>query len=196
MVGLVSYLLVNFWYTRIDANLASKSALFLNKIGDLFFMLALVFSIGIFSDLSLATIFSLVNNLNGDLIFLFTITFIIAGSAKSALIPLNAWLKKAMEGPTPVSALLHSSTMVTAGVFLLIKISPILELSSTSLMIITWLGSLGALFGAAAGLVANDVKRIVAFSTASQLGYMVVAIGISKYNIALFHLFTHAFFKS
>jgi NADH:ubiquinone oxidoreductase subunit 5 (subunit L)/multisubunit Na+/H+ antiporter MnhA subunit len=92
--------------------MASKSALFLNKIGDLFFMLALVFSIGIFSDLSLATIFSLVNNLNADLIFILTITFIIAGSAKSALIPLNSWLKKAMEGPTPVSALLHSSTMV------------------------------------------------------------------------------------
>jgi NADH-ubiquinone oxidoreductase chain 5 len=176
--------------------MASKSALFLNKIGDLFFMLALVFSIGIFSDLSLTTIFSLIYNLNGDLIFILAITLIIAGSAKSALIPLNSWLKKAKEGPTPVSALLHSSTMVTAGVFLLIKISPILELSSTSLMMITWLGSLGALFGAAAGLVANDVKRIVAFSTASQLGYKVVAIGISQYNIALFHLFTHAFFKS
>ena len=195
-VGLVSYLLVNFWYTRIAANKAAMTALFLNKIGDLFFIFALVFSIGIFSDLSLSTIFSLIPHLNGDLIFILTICFIIAASAKSALIPLNSWLPLAMEGPTSVSALLHSSTMVTAGVFLLKKISPILEFSSTSLQIIVWLGALGALLGACAGLIDNDIKKVIAMSTLSQLGYKIVAVGISKYNLALFHLFTHAFFKS
>jgi NADH-ubiquinone oxidoreductase chain 5 len=117
-VGLVSYLLVNFWYTRIAANMASMSALFLNKIGDLFFILGIVLAIGIFSDLSLTTIFSLISHLNGNLIFLFSFCFIGAAAAKSALIPLHTWLPKAMEGPTSVSALLHSSTMVTAGVYL------------------------------------------------------------------------------
>lgn len=195
-VGLVSYLLVNFWFTRIAANKASLSALFLNKIGDLFFILALVIAIGVTSDLSLATIFSLVPHLNGDLVFLFTITIIGAASAKSALIPLHTWLPKAMEGPTSVSALLHSSTKVTAGVYLLKRISPILEFSSTSLKIIIWLGSLGALFGAACGKIDNDIKRVIAMSTTSQLGYKIVAVGISQYNQAMFHLFTHAFFKS
>jgi NADH-ubiquinone oxidoreductase chain 5 len=195
-VGIVSYLLVNFWYTRIAANKASKSALFLNKIGDMFFIIALILAIGIFSDLSLSTIYSLANKINPDILFIFTICIIIAASAKSALIGFTPWLAKAMEGPTSVSALLHSSTMVTAGVYLLKRISPLLELSSTCLKIVIWLGSLGALFGAMCGLVDNDIKRIIAFSTMSQLGYMVVAAGISQYNIALFHLILHAFFKS
>lgn len=192
----MSYLLVNFWYTRIAANKASKSALFLNKIGDMFFIIALILAIGIFSDLSLSTIYSLATKINPDILFIFTISIIIAASAKSALIGFTPWLAKAMEGPTSVSALLHSSTMVTAGVYLLKRISPLLELSSTCLKIVIWLGSLGALFGAMCGLVDNDIKRIIAFSTMSQLGYMVVAAGISQYNIALFHLILHAFFKS
>jgi NADH-ubiquinone oxidoreductase chain 5 len=196
LVGIVSYLLVNFWYTRIAANKASKSALFLNKIGDMFFILALILAIGIFSDLSLSTIYSLASKIHPDILFLFTLSLIIAASAKSALIGFTPWLAKAMEGPTSVSALLHSSTMVTAGVYLLMRISPLLELSSTCLKIVIWLGSLGALFGAMCGLVDNDIKRIIAFSTMSQLGYMVVAAGISQYNIALFHLILHAFFKS
>ena len=157
-------------------------------------MMALVLAIGVFSDLSLASIFSFSSLLHPDLIFILCLSFIGAAAAKSALIPLNVWLPQAMEGPTSVSALLHSSTMVTAGVFLLIRISPLLEYSSTSLMIIIWLGSLGALFGAGAGLVDNDLKKIIAFSTLSQLGYMIVAVGISQYNLALFHLLTHAFF--
>ena len=132
-VGLVSYLLVNFWFTRIAANLASKSALFLNKIGDLFFMLALVFSIAIFSDLSLATIFSLVSSLNGDLVFILALSLIIAGSAKSALVPLNAWLPKAKEGPTPVSALLHSSTKVTVALTKIYYMRGILKTIATVL---------------------------------------------------------------
>ncbi len=195
-VGIVSYLLVNFWYTRIAANMASKSAQFLNKIGDMFFIIALILAIAIFSDLSLSTIYSLASFIHPDLLFLLTLCIILAGSAKSALIPFTPWLAKAMEGPTSVSALLHSSTMVTAGVYLLMRISPLLELSSTSLKIVVWLGSLGALFGAMCGLVDNDIKRIIAFSTMSQLGYKVVAVGISQYNLALFHLLMHAFFKS
>lgn len=196
MVGIVSYLLVNFWYTRIAANKASKSALFLNKIGDMFFIIALILAIGIFSDLSLSTIYSLAGKINPDILFILTICIIIAASAKSALIGFTPWLAKAKEGPTSVSALLHSSTKVTAGVYLLKRISPLLELSSTCLKIVIWLGSLGALFGAMCGLVDNDIKRIIAFSTMSQLGYKVVAAGISQYNIALFHLILHAFFKS
>jgi NADH-ubiquinone oxidoreductase chain 5 len=162
----------------------------------MFFIIALILAIAVFSDLSLSTIYSLALYMNGDILFLFTVSIILAGAAKSALIPFTPWLAKAMEGPTSVSALLHSSTMVTAGVYLFIRFSPLLELSSTSLMIVLWLGSLGALFGAMCGLVDNDIKRIVAFSTMSQLGYMVVAVGISQYNIALFHLLMHAVFKS
>ena len=162
----------------------------------MFFIIALILAIAIFSDLSLSTIYSLALYMNGDILFIFTVCIILAGAAKSALIPFTPWLAKAMEGPTSVSALLHSSTMVTAGVYLFMRISPLLELSSTSLMIVLWLGSLGALFGAMCGLVDNDIKRIVAFSTMSQLGYMVVAVGVSQYNIALFHLLMHAVFKS
>jgi len=196
LVGIVSYLLVNFWFTRLAANMASLSALFLNKIGDMFFIIGLILSIAIFSDLSLSTIYSLAIYMNGNIIFLLSISIILAGAAKSALIPFTPWLAKAMEGPTSVSALLHSSTMVTAGVYLFMRISPLLELSSSSLIFILWLGSLGALFGAMCGLVDNDIKRIIAFSTMSQLGYMVVAVGISQYHLALFHLLMHAVFKS
>ena len=162
----------------------------------MFFIVALILSIAIFSDLSLSTIYSVAVYKNGEIILLLTICIILAGAAKSALIPFTPWLAKAKEGPTSVSALLHSSTMVTAGVYLFMRISPLLELSETSLMIVLWLGSLGALFGAKCGLVDNDIKRIVAFSTMSQLGYMVVAVGISQYHLALFHLLMHAVFKS
>ena len=176
--------------------MASLSALFLNKIGDYFLLLALILAIGLSSDFSLITLFTLIPYYHPDLIFIFTLTIIGCSSAKSALIPLHTWLPKAKEGPTSVSALLHSSTKVTAGVYLLKRISPILEFSSTGLKIIIWLGKLGALGGAACGMIDNDIKRVIAKSTTSQLGYMIVAIGLSQYNLAIFHLFTHAFFKS
>ena len=196
LVGISSYLLISFWNTRISANLGALSALFQNKVGDLFFILGVTFTLSCFSDLSLSTLFSLSHHINSDLIFLVSLFILGAAISKSALYPLNTWLVRAMEGPTSVSALLHSSTMVTAGVFLLIRISPLLEYTSTLLIIIIWLGSIGALFGAAAALVENDIKGIIAYSTCSQLGYMTVAVGMSKYNIALFHLLMHAGFKS
>jgi NADH-ubiquinone oxidoreductase chain 5 len=120
-------------------------------------------------------------------VFLLTIFLIVGASAKSAQLGLHGWLPTAMEGPTPVSALIHAATMVTAGVYLLIRISPLIECSSTSLVLITWLGGLSALFGAACGLLQNDLKTVIAYSTTSQLGYMVVACGLSQYSLALFH---------
>lgn len=195
-VGVVSYLLVNYWYTSTANNLAAMKAQFMNKIGDWGFIQAIVLAMGIYMDISLATIFSLSHHMNPDLLLFFILSIILAASAKSAQISLHTWLAAAMAGPTPVSSLLHSSTMVTAGIYLLMRFSPILELSSTALMIVVWLGSLTALLGAACGLVENDIKKIIAFSTSSQLGYMIVACGISQYSLALFHLINHAFFKS
>lgn len=195
-VGLVSYLLVNFWYTSTSNNLAAMKALFMNKIGDWGFILAIVFSMSIYSDLSFPTIFALSSKTDGNLLLLFNLSIILAASAKSAQIGLHSWLAAAMCGPTPVSSLLHSSTMVTAGIFLLLRISPCLEQGSTALMVVIWLGSLTALLGAACGLVENDIKRIIAFSTSSQLGYLFVACGVSQYTVALTHLINHAFFKS
>lgn len=130
----------------------------------------------------MGTIFGLAASLNGDLLLILCLCFIGAAAAKTAMVGLHGWLLSAMEGPTPVSALLHSSTMVTAGVVLLIRISPLLEFSSTALMLIVWLGSLGALLGAALALTEYDIKRVVASSTISQLGYMIVAVGISQYS--------------
>jgi len=171
-------------------------ALFMNKIGDWGFILAIAFTATIYSDLSFPTLFALSQKIDGNLLLLLNLTFILAACAKSAQIGLHSWLAAAMAGPTPVSSLLHSSTMVTAGIVLLIRISPMLEYSSTALMIIIWLGSLTALLGAGCGLVENDIKSIIAFSTSSQLGYLFVACGISQYTVALTHLLNHSWFKS
>lgn len=170
-------------------------ALYQNKIGDYSLVIGLIVAIAVFSDLSLGTIFSLAAYLNGDLLFILCLSFLGAAAAKSAMVGLHNWLFQAMEGPTSVSALQHSSTMVTAGVVLLIRISPILEFSSTTLMIIVWLGSLGSQLGAAFASTEVDIKKIIAASTLSQLGYMIVAVGISQHSQALFHLLTHAFFE-
>nr|QCQ69080.1 NADH dehydrogenase subunit 5 [Synchytrium taraxaci] len=195
-VGLASYLLINFWFTRIAANMAALKAFLMNRVGDWALSLGLLLAIALTADLSFATIFSLASYLNTDFILFFSIALILGASAKSAQMGLHSWLASAMEGPTPVSALIHAATMVTAGVYLLMRFSPLLEWSSISLQLIAWLGGLSALFGAAAGLLENDIKRVIAYSTTSQLGYMVVACGLSQFNLALFHLINHAFFKA
>nr|NP_150324.1 NADH dehydrogenase subunit 5 [Spizellomyces punctatus]AAK84253.1 NADH dehydrogenase subunit 5 [Spizellomyces punctatus] len=195
-VGVASYLLINFWYTRMAANFAALKAFLINRVGDWALTLGILLAIGLISDLSMASIFSVASYLNGDLVFILTIFLLIGATAKSAQLGLHTWLASAMEGPTPVSALIHAATMVTAGVYLLMRISPLLEWSSTTLIVVTWLGGLSALLGAACGLLENDLKRVIAFSTTSQLGYMVVACGLSQYSLALFHLCNHAFFKA
>lgn len=196
LVGLVSYLLVNYWFTGVNNNLAALKALFINKFGDWSLILTITLSLAIFGSIELSTIFSLSNKMNEELIMWLSITILIAASAKSAQLGLHTWLASAMAGPTSVSSLLHSSTMVTAGVFLLIRMSPLIEYSDTVLILILWLGSFTALLGAACGLVDNDIKKIIAYSTCSQLGYLFVACGLSQYTIALTHLLNHAVFKS
>ena len=205
-VGLCSYLLINFWYTRIQANKAAIKAMVVNRIGD--FGLALgIFSIFYkYKAIDYATVFSLtplylnenlkflnfeINILNFAGIFLF-----IGAVGKSAQLGLHTWLPDAMEGPTPVSALIHAATMVTAGVFLIARSSIIFEYSELALNIVVIVGSLTAFFAATVGLVQNDLKRVIAYSTCSQLGYMIFACGISNYSVGIFHLTNHAFFKA
>lgn len=195
-VGLSSYQLVNFWYTRIAANQASMKAFLMNKIGDFGLQLGVLLLLSITSDQSFSVVMPLAHLINSNLLFIILILFMIGAMAKSAQFGLHNWLSDAMEGPTPVSALIHAATMVTAGVYLFLRISPLLEFSEINLIIITWLGSITALFGACCGLLEHDLKKVIAFSTSSQLGYMVLACGTSQYNVALFHLINHAFFKA
>lgn len=195
-VGVASYQLINFWFTRMASNLASMKAFQINRLGDYGFMLGIILILAITSDQSMAVIMPLSHQINSDLLFLIIIFLMIGAMAKSAQFGLHSWLADAMEAPTPVSALIHAATMVTAGVYLLMRISPMLECSNINQIIITWLGAITALLGAACGLLENDLKKVIAFSTSSQLGYMVVACGISQYSLALFHLINHAFFKA
>ena len=176
--------------------MAALKAFLLNRVGDWALTLGIQLTIGMISDLSMSSIFSVASYLNGDLVFILTILLLIGASAKSAQLGLHGWLASAMEGPTPVSALIHAATMVTAGIYLLIRFSPLQEHVSSILILITWLGGLSALLGAACGLQENDLKKVIAFSTTSQLGYMVVACGLSQYSLSLFHLINHAFFKA
>ena len=194
-VGICSYLLVSFWFTRIAANQSSISALLTNRIGDCFLtigMFAILWSLG---NIDYSTIFSLSPFLNKDIITIIGICLLLGAMAKSSQIGLHVWLPLAMEGPTPVSALIHAATMVTAGVYLLIRVSPLIEYSSTVLILCLWIGSITTLFSSLIGLFQQDIKKVVAYSTMSQLGMMVIAIGLSSYNIALFHLINHAFYK-
>jgi NADH-ubiquinone oxidoreductase chain 5 len=197
-VGIASYLLINFWFTRKSANHAAMKAFLLNRVGDWALALGLLLMMALLYDFSTAAIFTLVSYINADLLLLISLLLIVGASAKSALtlLGLHLWLPNAMEGPTPVSALIHAATMVTAGIYLFIRLGPLFECNETALLIITWLGALGSLLGAMAGLLANDMKRVIAYSTMSQLGYMTVACGSSQYSIALFHLINHAFFKA
>lgn len=198
LVGMCSYILINFWYTRKQANIAAMKAVMVNRFGDYCFLLGMGLLIFKYQTLNILELSYLVLlddcsnfNLNAAAILLF-----LAVMSKSAQFGLHMWLPDAMEGPTPVSALIHAATMVTAGIFLLLRLSNIFELCSFISNIIVLVGTLTALFGATTGIAQSDIKKIIAFSTCSQLGYMVAACGLSCYNIAFFHLITHAFFKS
>nr|AXF36250.1 NADH dehydrogenase subunit 5 [Gracilariopsis tenuifrons] len=205
-VGLASYLLINFWFTRLAANQSAIKALVVNRIGDFGLSLGILTTFYIFQSVDYYTIFSLMPLLSDSFLNFggFTISSItligiflfIGAVGKSAQLGLHTWLPDAMEGPTPVSALIHAATMVTAGVFLLIRFSPLLEFSSTVLNILIIFGSLTAFFAAMSGVFQNDLKRVIAYSTCSQLGYMVFSCGISCYNVSMFHLANHAFFKA
>jgi NADH-ubiquinone oxidoreductase chain 5 len=187
-VGVCSYLLVNFWYTRIAANQSSIAAFLTNRVGDSFLTLGMFLMIWSFGNIDYSTVFSLAPLINEDIITLIGICLLIGAMAKSSQVGLHVWLPLAMEGPTPVSALIHAATMVTAGVYLLMRSSPLIEYSSTVLILTLWLGAITSIFSSLIGLFQQDIKKVIAYSTMSQLGMMVIAIGLSSYNLALFHL--------
>ena len=193
-VGLISYFLINFWYTRVLANKAALKAFIINKFGDIFLLIGILSLVIQYGSLDLEIIFSLL--LPNDDNFFITFMILIGVMSKSAQFGLHTWLPDAMEGPTPVSALLHAATMVTAGVYLLIRLSPIFSLVPSILTLISIIGALTAFFAASSGLVQNDVKRVIAYSTSSQLGYMVLACGLLNFDLSFFHLINHAFFKA
>jgi len=194
-VGVCSYLLVSFWFTRIAANQSSLSAFLTNRVGDAFLMIGMFIILWSLGNLDYSTVFSLAPYINENIITIIGICLLIGAMAKSSQVGLHIWLPMAMEGPTPVSALIHAATMVTAGVYLLIRSSPLIEYSSTVLLICLWLGAVTTVFSSLIGLFQQDIKKIIAYSTMSQLGMMVIAIGLSSYNVAIFHLINHAFYK-
>jgi len=203
-VGLSSYLLINFWFTRIQANKAAIKAMLVNRVGDFFILLGMFSIFYIFNTLDYDTVFSLSSLvINYNIIFMsFQISIIdliclflfFGAMGKSAQLGLHTWLPDAMEGPTPVSALIHAATMVTAGVFLIARCSYLFEFSPLVLSIIMFIGSATAFFASTTGLFQNDMKKVIAYSTCSQLGYMVFACGLSSYEVGIFHLSNHAFF--
>jgi len=195
-VGVCSYLLVSFWFTRIAANQSSLSAFLTNRVGDTFLTIGMFAILWSFGNIDYGTVFSLAPYMNENIITLIGICLLIGAMAKSSQLGLHVWLPFAMEGPTPVSALIHAATMVTAGVYLLMRTSPLIEYSSTVLMMCLWLGAITTVFSSLIGLFQQDIKKVIAYSTMSQLGMMVIAIGLSSYNIALFHLVNHAFYKA
>jgi len=194
-VGVCSYLLVNFWFTRIAANQSSISAFLTNRVGDCFLTIGMFTILWSLGSLDYNIVFSLVPYINENVIIIMGICLLIGAMAKSSQIGLHVWLPMAMEGPTPVSALIHAATMVTAGVYLLMRSSSLIEYSSTILLLCLWLGAITTVFSSLIGLFQQDIKKVIAYSTMSQLGMMVIAIGLSSYNIALFHLINHAFYK-
>jgi NADH-ubiquinone oxidoreductase chain 5 len=194
-VGVCSYLLVSFWFTRIAANQSSISAFLTNRVGDCLLVIGMFSILWSLGNLDYSTVFSLAPYINENTVTIIGICLLIGAMAKSSQVGLHIWLPMAMEGPTPVSALIHAATMVTAGVYLLIRSSPLIEYSSTVLLICLWLGAVTTLFSSLIGFFQADIKKIIAYSTMSQLGMMVISIGLSSYNIALFHLMNHAFYK-
>lgn len=196
-VGLTSYLLINFWYTRIQANKSAIKAMVVNKVGDVGFLLGIVSLWHISGLLKFNAFINLTIFPNLEILLNWINVMLIIGvMAKSAQIGLHTWLPDAMEGPTPVSALIHAATMVTAGVFLIIRISPVLESTPLILLLVIFLGALTAFMSGTIGLVQSDLKKVIAYSTCSQLGYMVMICGFSHYYCGLFHLFNHGFFKA
>jgi len=205
-VGLCSYFLIGFWFKRETANAAAIKAFVVNRVGDFGFALGIFLIFYLFGTVNYSEVFALIPQIiDKELLFLgiqikavdlICILLFIGAMGKSAQIFLHTWLPDAMEGPTPVSALIHAATMVTAGVFLVVRCSPIFEYSPVTLNIITVVGMTTAFFAATVALVQNDIKKIIAYSTCSQLGYMFFAAGVGAYNVAMFHLFTHAFFKA
>jgi NADH-ubiquinone oxidoreductase chain 5 len=194
-VGVCSYLLVNFWFTRIAANQSSISAFLTNRVGDCFLTIGMFTILWSLGSLDYNIVFSLVPYINENIVIIMGICLLIGAMAKSSQVGLHVWLPMAMEGPTPVSALIHAATMVTAGVYLLMRSSPLIEYSSTVLLLCLWLGAITTVFSSLIGLFQQDIKKVIAYSTMSQLGMMVIAVGLSSYNIALFHLINHAFYK-
>jgi NADH-quinone oxidoreductase subunit L len=205
-VGLASYLLIGFWYQKPEANAAAIKAFVVNRVGDFGFALGIFALFMMTNAIDFDTVFAQAPTLTGKTIDFFgwhadaltlICLFLFRGAmGKSAQFLLHTWLPDAMEGPTPVSALIHAATMVTAGVFMVARLSPLFELAPVALMVVTLVGAATALFAATVGLVQNDIKRIVAYSTCSQLGYMFVAMGVGAYSVGMYHLFTHAFFKA
>jgi NADH-quinone oxidoreductase subunit L len=206
-VGLVSYLLIGFWYKKPTAIHANLKAFLVNRVGDFGFLLGIGLLFAYAGSLNYAEVFAQSNTLVGQTISLIPgsevslitvacICLFIGAMGKSAQFPLHVWLPDSMEGPTPISALIHAATMVTAGIFMVARMSPLFELSDTALSFVMVIGAITALFMGFLGIVQNDIKRVVAYSTLSQLGYMTVALGASAYSVAIFHLVTHAFFKA
>ena len=211
-VGLASYLLIGFWFKKPTANAAAMKAFVVNRVGDFGFALGIFGVFYMFNTIEFSTIFQNVENVAtaegavmsflgyelgaADALTITCLLLFMGAMGKSAQFLLHTWLPDAMEGPTPVSALIHAATMVTAGVFLVARMSPLFEYSTTALAVVTLIGATTAFFAATIGLVQNDIKRVIAYSTCSQLGYMFVALGVGAYGAAIFHLFTHAFFKA
>jgi len=196
LVGVCSYLLVHFWFTRIAAVKSAMNAMFTNRVGDFFLTIGFFAIFFAFGTLDYGTIFALSPYMNTEIINFIVILLLLGAAAKSAQLTLHVWLPMAMEGPTPVSALIHAATMVTAGVYLLLRCSPLLEQSPLALVIITVTGAITSFFAASVGLFQNDIKKIIAYSTMSQLGMMVLAVGLSQYSVAIMHLVLHAMYKA
>src|SRR5690349_6271792 len=214
-VGLVSYLLIGFWYTRPSAIFANLKAFLVNRVGDFGFLLGIAGVLFWFQSLDYAAVFQAASGQAGvttqivpaipmlgfggwqvEVMSFICIGLFIGAMGKSAQVPLHVWLPDSMEGPTPISALIHAATMVTAGIFMVARMSPLFELSDTALSFVLFIGATTTFFTGLIGMVQNDIKRVVAYSTLSQLGYMTVALGASAYSAAVFHLMTHAFFKA
>src|SRR5438045_2032621 len=205
-VGLMSYLLIGFWYQKPEAHAGASNAFIVNRVGDFGFALGVFAVFMMTGAVDFGTVFAQAPALTGktihllgvdaDALTLICLLLFMGAMGKSAQFLLHTWLPDAMEGPTPVSALIHAATMVTAGVFMVARLSPLFDLAPAAQAFVTFIGATTAFFAATVGLVQNDIKRVVAYSTCSQLGYMFVAMGVGAYSVGMFHLFTHAFFKA